>query len=80
MKTEKVPWNVGRDEVVVGVGSVCGRRERGVAKTCFSAGYTRYTVYVSSFKNIRQGALQFYCVRFFSSSVGPGSGVGMRLS
>jgi len=29
------------------------------------------TIYIHYFKDIRQGALQSYCVRFATSSVGP---------
>ena len=57
MKTETVPWDVGlkwgwREGWLKHVREGKGRR-----KTCFSAGYTRFTVYVHYFKDIRQGAL-----------------------
>jgi len=49
----------------------CKRNGKGRRKTCFSAGYTLYTVYVQYFKDIRQGAQHSYCVWFVTSSVGP---------
>jgi len=51
------------DEVVVGVGWGCERKENGeMHKTCFLVGYSWYTLYVHYFKDIRQGVLQCYCV------------------
>ena len=69
------------DKVVVGLFGGCDRvrgRQRGDAKACFSAWYT---VYVHYFKDIRQGALQSYCVWSVTSSVGMrGCGWVVRLS
>ena len=52
---EMVPWDVGRDVVVVGVNwEGCEVKGKGRRKTCFSAGYRRYTVYVHYYTDIRR--------------------------
>ena len=64
MKMEKVPWDVGWNGIVMGVGLGVRGRKRGRRKHVFR----RCAVYVDYFSGIRQGELQSDCVMFLGVS------------